>query len=62
MISQHPEVEAKLTAELDKHGFLATIDQPTPAQMTYSDLSNLPYLSWVCKVCACQCMPGARCS
>ena len=51
LISQHPEVEAKLTAELDKHGFLATLDNPTPAKMTYSDLNNLTYLSWVCKVC-----------
>ena len=50
LISQHPEVEAKLVAELREHSFLATADQPKPARLQYSDLSQLTYLSWVCKV------------
>ena len=51
LISQHPEVESKLAAELDKAGFLVTNERPKPATIEYSDLINrLPYLQAVCKV------------
>ena len=50
LISQHPEVEAKLTAELDQAGLLVTADRPHPRPMQYSDLTSLTYLTWVCKV------------
>lgn len=50
LISQHPEVEAKLVAELDQAGLLVTPQRPHPRPMAYSDLAALTYLSWVCKV------------
>lgn len=49
LISQHPEVEAKLVAELDAAGLLATPANPKPRAVEYSDLAKLPYLGWVCK-------------
>lgn len=49
LISQHPDVEAKLVAELAAAGLVATPDNPTPRDVTYADLNALPYLSWVCK-------------
>ncbi|KAK9915327.1 hypothetical protein WJX75_007673 [Coccomyxa subellipsoidea] len=45
LISQHPEVEAKITAELDSLGFLVGPTRPVPKKMEYSDLSKLTYLS-----------------
>lgn len=50
LLSQHPEVEAKLVQELDEAGFLATPSRPKPPTLQYSDLNQLTYLSWVCKV------------
>ena len=50
LISQHPEVEAKLVAELDQAGLLVTQERPHPRDMAYSDLNSLTYLNWVCKV------------
>ena len=49
LIQQHPEVEAKLVAELDKAGLLLTPQRLTPRTMEYADLAHLTYLSWVCK-------------
>ena len=49
-IQQHPEVEAKLLAELDAAGLLVTADRPHPRPMEYADLGRLTYLTWVCKV------------
>ena len=49
LISQHPEVEAKIVAELGGAGLLATAESPTPRPVEYSDLARLPYLGWVCK-------------
>ncbi|EIE22263.1 cytochrome P450 [Coccomyxa subellipsoidea C-169] len=45
LISQHPEVEAKITTELEDLGFLVGPSRPVPRQMEYSDLSKLTYLS-----------------
>lgn len=50
LISQHPEVDAKLAAELDKAGLLVTSERPMPRAMEYADLTRLTYLGWVCKV------------
>ena len=50
LIWQHPEVEARLAAELDDAGLLVTPQRPAPRAMEYADLSRLTYLSWVCKV------------
>jgi cytochrome P450 len=49
LISQHPEVEARLVAELDAEGLLATPDRPHPRPVSYADLGRLPYLASVCK-------------
>ncbi len=50
LISQHPEVEAKITTELEDLGFLVGPSRPVPRQMEYSDLSKLTYLSAAIKV------------
>ena len=50
LVSQHPEVEARLVAELDQAGLLVTKERPHPRGMVYGDLSSLTYLNWVCKV------------
>ncbi len=49
LISQHPEVEAKVVAELKGAGLLATSENPKPRAIEYADLAKLPYLGWVCK-------------
>ena len=49
LISQHPEVEAKLVAELEQAGLLATPQQPEPRALQYADLSKLTYLNMVIK-------------
>ena len=49
-ISQHPEVEAKIVDELQRHGLAATEENPNPRQLTYPDLSKLTYLQAVIKV------------
>ncbi|KAL0023129.1 hypothetical protein WJX77_004743 [Trebouxia sp. C0004] len=48
-ISQHPEVEKKMVAELDAHGLLATSNNPHPRAPDYADLTKLTYLSCVIK-------------
>ena len=43
----HPEVQARVAAELDAHGLLAGPKNPTPRRPTYADLAALPYLDAV---------------
>ncbi len=50
LISQHPEVEARLAAELDEAGLLVTPERPQPRDLTHADLSRLTYLNCVLKV------------
>lgn len=50
LISQHPEVEAKLAAELDEAGLLVTPERPQPRALTHADLARLTYLNCVLKV------------
>ena len=50
LVSQHADVEAKIAAELDGLGLLASAQRPRPRAMAYEDLARLPYLSWVIKV------------
>lgn len=50
LISQRPDVEARIAAELDCLGLLATVAHPRPRPMELSDLSRLPYFINVCKV------------
>lgn len=49
-VSQHPEVEAKICAELEEHGLLVTSSRPQPRKVTYEDLGKLTYLDMVIKV------------
>ena len=49
-VSQHPEVEAKICAELEEHGLLVTPSRPHPRKVTYEDLGKLSYLDMVIKV------------
>ena len=53
LISQHPEVEAKVAAELDAAELLVTSARPQPRQCCYDDLARLPYLKCVIKVSEC---------
>jgi hypothetical protein len=50
LISQHPEVEAKIMQELDSVGLLVTEERPTPRDLEYADIGKLPYLAAVMKV------------
>ena len=50
LVSQHPQVEAKICQELDQHGLLVTADRPHPRKVTYDDLSKLSYLDMAIKV------------
>lgn len=50
LLSQHPEVEAKICQELDQHGLLRTAGRPNPRKVTYEDLSKLSYLDMAIKV------------
>ncbi|BDA47645.1 Cytochrome P450 3A28 [Coccomyxa sp. Obi] len=43
MITQHPEVEAKVLAELDALGLLVTPERPNPRPLEYDDLTKLTY-------------------
>lgn len=45
LISQHPQAEAKIVAELDAAGLLVTAERPHPRAFAFEDLSALPYLS-----------------
>ena len=50
MISQHPEVEARIVEELRSLDLLATPQQPRPRDLQHSDLSRLIYLTCAIKV------------
>lgn len=49
-ISQHPDVEACLVAELDDNCLLAKPGQPKPRAVSHDDLAKLTYLGRVIKV------------
>eukprot|EP00884_Botryococcus_braunii_P008647 jgi/Botrbrau1/17784/Bobra.0127s0037.2 len=48
-IARYPEIEARIMAELDGLGLLATPIEPQPREMRLDDLSRLPYLDAVIK-------------
>ena len=50
LISQHPEVEARIAEELRSEGLLATPQQPQPRALEHADLSKLAFLSCAVKV------------
>lgn len=50
LLSQHPEVQAKVLQELQSLGLAASPKQPQPRQLSYSDLGELAYLQAVVKV------------
>ena len=50
LLSQHPEVEARLVQELDGMGLLATPDRPNPRPVAPADLGRLTYLQAIIKV------------
>jgi hypothetical protein len=43
MITQHPEVEKNVLAELDSLGLLVTPERPNPRPLEYDDLTKLTY-------------------
>ena len=49
-MSQHPEVEEKLMAELDSLQLSITPQRRHPRKMTYADLNRLTYLQATIKV------------
>ena len=49
-VSQHPKVEAKIVAELQRLGLMPTAEQPQPRDLEYADMSELTYLQAVVKV------------
>lgn len=49
-LSQHPDVEAKVIAELDACELLVTPARPQPRTPEYDDLPRLNYLKCVIKV------------
>ena len=49
-IATHPEVEAKITAELAARKILASPDHPAPRALEHDDLSELQYLGAAIKV------------
>ena len=49
-ICQHPQVEARVVAELGAAGLLATSARPQPRCMEHADLARLTYLQCVIKV------------
>ena len=54
-MSQHPEVEEKLMAELDSLQLSITPQRRHPRKMTYADLNRLTYLQAVIKVASMIC-------
>eukprot|EP00884_Botryococcus_braunii_P023100 jgi/Botrbrau1/9474/Bobra.0252s0093.1 len=48
-ISRNPEIEARITAELDAAGLLASPIEPDPRELQLEDLYKLPYLDAVIK-------------
>ena len=55
MITQYPEVEKKVLAELDALGLLVTPERPNPRQMEWDDLGKLSYTNACIKV-----LPGRQ--
>ncbi|KAK9816727.1 hypothetical protein WJX72_004273 [[Myrmecia] bisecta] len=49
LVSQHPDEEAKIVAELQQLGLLATSKDPAPREVVYGDLAQLTYLNAVIK-------------
>ena len=49
LISQHPGVEARIVAELEEVGLLASAEQPQPRDFQRADLAKLTYFGYVCK-------------
>ena len=47
LLATHPEAEARLAAELQAHGLLATADNPRPRAPAWEDIGKLRYLSAV---------------
>ena len=43
-MSQHPEVENNIIAELDSLGLSITAERPHPRKITFADLGKLTYL------------------
>ena len=52
-LSQRPEVEARVAAELDAAGLLITRARPSPRALEHADLAGLVYLQAVIKVPGC---------
>ena len=50
LLSQHPEVEARVVAELDALELLVTPRRPRPRALEWADLGRLTYLQAVIKV------------
>ena len=50
LLSQHPEVEARLLEELDSLELLATDARPQPRSIQPTDLGRLTYLQAIIKV------------
>jgi cytochrome P450 len=50
VLSQHPEVEEKVTAELAEAGLLACSGYPNPRPVQWDDLKRLRYLEAVINV------------
>jgi cytochrome P450 len=46
-IITNPSVDAKVVAELEQHGFMATEADPEPRILEYDDIPKLPYLTAV---------------
>ena len=45
MICAHPEVEAKVVAELQTLQLMPSAEQPQPRSMTYDDIAKITYTS-----------------
>jgi hypothetical protein len=50
LLSQNPDVEAKVLAELDSLELLVTPERPNPRKLEWADLNKLVYLQAVIKV------------
>lgn len=59
LISQHPEVEARIMEELDGLGLLVTEERPSPRELEYADISKLTYLAAVMKATPPPSLAGA---
>ena len=49
LLAKHPEVMAKLEAELDAAGLLVTPARPRPCPLAFADISKLRYMDCVLK-------------